>query len=984
VSNGLPGLTLPPPTALQIPSVASPTIPAAFSATLKAVADGAWNSAATWGGRLPVDGDIVEIPRGRSVQIAGATARLNGLWVNGALTFSDSDVAITTKFVMVHGRLQAGTETQPYARSASITLFGADATQDVLGMGIKTISVGPGGLLKLHGEQRLAWTKLSATVQPGASSMTLKDDATTWRVGDKLLIVASGFDPREAEVVTVTGVNGANVSFSPALKYRHVGLTQTYDGKTLDQRAAVGLLSRNIVIRGADDSDATAFGGHVMIMGGGHAQVSGVELTKMGQRGNAGRYPFHWHIAGDRTGNYLMSSSIHSSFQRAAVVHSTHNVVLDGNVVYDVPNHALVWAEDGDEFGNTLTRNLVALVRQPEEQHFAFRINNAFHGNSSQGEHRSAAYWGRSYNKHVIRDNISAGVLDGFGFFFDTFTPAPNGGDEGGGLVFDGNIAHSTHKTFATGNQINYPEATRGHGLMVSTGTSGKYQHLFTRYTGYHNVSGAWVEDRPVKLKDSVLADNGVGVMVLRASLEGITVVGQSAHPLQVPNLAASVNFGERAGIQVAGSNHGGKRAPLILDTTIINQTGFGILWDLDNISPASVINQVRFVNTPKRTQNITPFGFEFFPDSPQFGVTDFSGAYAGDQKVARVFMRDANLEDANCTALLDALAYSCPTGGSLLLKSAVNLTLVEDSGRTTMLKQFDYYDAGMPDDGAVSYVGNGRAYSVLASAARSRYDFTLEDAQNKSLELSFAAASTASRIVQAGQNVSAAASLAAMRSAAGSAFFYDAAQKRLHLRLIGGQGAQAVSVEAPFTASGPGGLEAVALPAGAVDGFAYSAVPASAKYQFKYGVPSAAAARSGAVNAVQIDSATAQAALQSAKAGDTTLLRGYIYAPADGLYRLGLWGSGGGTSLWVGNTHVMSEPYANINSNWVKNGQLDTEFGVFHPNGLVALKAGWHQITAVHAKMPDATGTGGELYLRWIPPGNTNSWVYPQVKRAP
>jgi hypothetical protein len=978
-------LTTPPDTQVQAANVNPPAIPSAFAASIKAVADGAWNSPATWGGRVPVDGDIVEIARGRTVQMAGATARLNGLWVNGSLTLTDADVAITSKFIMVHGRLQAGTEAQPYARNASITLFGTDTAQDVLGMGTKTISVGPGGLLKLHGEQRLAWSKLSATAEPGASSITLKDNAATWRAGDKLMIVASGFDPREAEVVTVTGVNGASVSFTPALKYRHVGLTQTYEGKVLDQRAAVGLLSRNIVIRGADDSDANAFGGHVMIMGDGHAQVSGIELFKMGQRGNAGRYPFHWHIAGDRTGNYLMGSSIHNSFQRAAVVHSTHNVMLDGNVVYNIPNHALVWAEDGDEYGNTLTRNVVALVRQPEEQHFAFRINNVFHGNSSQGEHRSAAYWGRSFNKHVIRDNISAGVLDGFGFFFDLFTPAPNGGDEGGGLVFDGNIAHSTHKTFATGNQINYPEATRGHGLMVSTGTSGKHQHVFTRYMGYHNVSGAWMEDRAVKLKDSLLADNGVGVMVLRSALEGITVVGQSANPLRVPNLAASVNYGERAGIQVAGSNHGGKRAPLIMDATIINQSGFGILWDLDNMSPASVINQVRFVNTPKRTQNISPFNFEFFPDSPQFGVTDFSGAYAGDQKVSRVFMRDTALEDASCTILLETLAYSCPTAGSLLLKSGSgNLTLVEDTGRVTKLKEFDYYDVGMPADGAVSFVSNGGRYQVLASVARSRYDFTLEDAQGKSLELSFAAASTASRVTQAGQNVPAAASLAAMRSAAGSSFFFDPADKRLYLRLAGGQSAQAVSVEAPFTLSGTGGLAAATLPAGAVDGFTHSAVPASAKYQFKYGAPTAAAARSGKASSAQLNAASSQAALQAAKAGDTTVIRAYVYVPTDGLYRLGLWGSGGGASLWIGTTHVMSEPYASINSNWIKNGQLDTAFGVFHPNGLIALKTGWHPITAVHAKISESNDTGGELYLRWIPPGNSNEWVYTPLKREP
>jgi hypothetical protein len=976
----LPGLTPPPAVVLDIAPVTAPTVAGPLAPTLLAVADGRWDTPATWGGRLPVDGDIVGIPRGRTVELAGATARLNGLWVNGALSFGDADIALTSRFVMVYGRLQAGTEARLYVRRASIVLTGIDTTQDVAGFGTKVIGVGAGGLLKLHGEQRLFWSKLAADANVGATSLTLKDDAGTWRAGDRLVVAASGFDPREAAVVTVTSVSGSTVTFAPALRYRHLGLVQTYDGETLDQRAAVGLLSRNIPIRGADDSDANAFGGHFMVMGG-HAQVSGVELTKMGQRGSAGRYPFHWHIVGDRSGNYLMSSAIYDTFQRAVVVHSTHNIGVDGNVAYNIPNHAFVWAEDGDERGTRMTRNLGVLVRNPAPEHFAFRINDAFFGNSSQGEQRSAVFWGRSYNQHVIRDNISAGSLDGFGFFFDLFTPRPFDQDEGGGMVFDGNIAHSTYKTLNTGNQINYPEATTGHGLFLSTGSTGRYEHVFSNFTGFFNVSGAWVEDRSNRLKNAVLADNGTGVMVLRGVIDGVTVIGDSASPVAVPNMPASVTFGFRGAIQVAGSNHGGKRAPHILNTTVIDQVGARIIWDLDNISPASVVSGVRFVNTPVRVVVNTPFKFEFFPDAPTFGLLDATGVFAGDGAPARVMMRDTQLADGACREHLDMQAYTCPLQASLVLQSPISLTLVEESGQVTFLSEFGYFDASMPNDGAVSVVGNGRRYEVQNRAARSRHDFTLMDAQGKTLELSFAANGAASRVMFNGQAVPAATSLGALRAAATSMHFFDAAGGRVHVRVVGGSGTQALSVEAPFVARVAQGRPAVAAPANAVDGFAVTVHPGTAVAALRYAAPGTAAARSLNVAAATLTQASSGAAFGQVARGDTTVVRAHVFARADGIYRLGLWGSGGGTSLYVGDTFVMAEPWAYINSNLISGGQLRSDFGVFNPNGVIALRAGWHTVTAVHAKRPD-NNEGSSLLLRWIPPGGGNNWVYPAPKR--
>jgi hypothetical protein len=914
---------------------------------------------------------------------------LKSLLIEGELAFDlNQDLNLTADWIIVSGsraKFNVGSETQPYTRRATITLTGTNTAENIMGMGTKVLGV-MGGELKIRGEDRLSWTQLGADATVGATSIQTVASPSTWRTGDRIVITAGGFDPRESEVVTVTGVTGNTVRFTPALAFARFARVQTYDGKTLDQRPHVGLLSRNILIQGAADSDADAFGGHTMVMAGSRAQIEGVEFFKMGQRGRFGRYPMHWHLAADRAGDYLKNSAIHNSFHRAAVIHSTNNVLLEGNVAYNIPSHAFVWAEDGDERGNQLIRNLGILIRNPAPEHFAFPINNALHGNSSQSEQRVGVFWGRSYGGLVFRDNVSAGALDGFGLFFDLFTPAPKAlANEGSGLIFDNNIAYATYKTLSTGNQINYPEATTGHGLMVSTGTSGQITHVFNGYTGYHNVSGAWFEDRATQLKNSILADNGIGAMVLRALVDGVTVVGQSAHPVVVPNMPASVNFNFRAGIQVAGSNHGGKRAPRILNTKIINQAGAGIIWDLDNISPASEVRNIQYINTARPSIVVNPFRFEFFPDSPNFGLADPTGALTGTGQPSRVFMRDAMLADANCTAMLDAQIYSCPLADSLLLKSFDDITLTESNGLATVLRGFDYYDAGMPEDGiAVGYMRNGGRYTVRTTA-RTRYDFVIDEAAGKSLELAFFVSGAPLNISLANGALQNAGSLAAMRGASTSGFFHDNSAGMLYVRVVVGanaSAAQSLVVQAPFVANYIA-RAAVDLPAGATNGLKFVRNAGAATYAYKYAVPAATPTSFGNLNDAIVNPTTVSPALSAASAGVTTSLQGFVFAPTDGFYRISLMGSGGGTSLYVGNDFLMGEPWAFINSNWIRNGQLTSDFGVFQPNGLIALKAGWHPITIVHAKLPN-NNDGNSLYLRWIPPSGNDTWVYPEVRRAP
>ncbi len=82
---------------------------------------------------------------------------------------------------------------------------------------------------------------------------------------------ANGEVPDQNEYVTITQISGNSVTISPPLTYMHWG--QDFE------RAEVGLLTRNIVIQGDNDSLIDGFGGHVIIRAVYAAHIEGVEFT---------------------------------------------------------------------------------------------------------------------------------------------------------------------------------------------------------------------------------------------------------------------------------------------------------------------------------------------------------------------------------------------------------------------------------------------------------------------------------------------------------------------------------------------------------------------------------------------------------------------------------------------------------------------------------------------------------------------------------
>ena len=295
----------------------------------------------------------------------------------------------------------------PYRNRAVITLTGSPGNADIRGVGNKMIGVT--GTLDLHGEGRAGWTQLSASAAAGATSIDLKK-AMGWRAGDRIVLASSDFDPGQAEEAVISAVNGSNLTLEQPIRNAHFGQLLTVAGQSVDERAEVGLLTRNITIQG-DTGSTPGYGGHIIVLQGATARVEGVELFQMGQRGHLARYPMHWHVAGDVSGQYFRNSSVWRTFSRCVTVHGTDNALVQNNVCYDHTGHGY-FLEDGAETGNTFEGNLGLVSRIPQGTDRLL-----------ESDSRAATFWITNPD-NTYRNNVAAGSK-GMGFWC-AFPAAPD------------------------------------------------------------------------------------------------------------------------------------------------------------------------------------------------------------------------------------------------------------------------------------------------------------------------------------------------------------------------------------------------------------------------------------------------------------------------------------------------------------------------------------------------------------------------------
>ncbi|MFN3391021.1 MAG: G8 domain-containing protein [Meiothermus ruber] len=493
---------------------------------------GLWSDPKTWpSGQLPRAGEVVVIPADLAVVLDVSPPPLKGLTINGVLRFDNRDLELSADWIMVHGKLEVGTPNQPFRNRAIIALTGNNPDEDQMGMGTKVLGV-MGGILDLHGEPRKGWTKLAQTAPVGATQITVLD-ASGWRAGDRIVLASTDYNPRQAEVRTIQAVNGNTITLDAPLRYPHFGEI-TYG---VDQRGEVGLLSRNILIRGDDSSISTGFGGHIMAMMGSTMRVSGVELYRMGQRNLLARYPIHWHLMGRAPGQYIKNSSIHESFNRCVTIHGTSEVEVSGNVAYNTLGHCY-FLEDGAETKNLIEGNLGILTREPDP------------AKGEEGviptDKTPATFW-ISHPDNIVRNNVAAGS-DHTGFWYAlpenptgpsaTTTIWPRRTPLG---EFSGNVAHSNwdglmvdrgpNKDTLKAEPTVYNPRTNPSNLSNNNTENPPVVAEFKNFTAYKNRgNAAWLRGINHKVTGAKLADNAIGMTFAsqESTLEDSLIVGDS------------------------------------------------------------------------------------------------------------------------------------------------------------------------------------------------------------------------------------------------------------------------------------------------------------------------------------------------------------------------------------------------------------------------------------------------------------------------
>uniref|UniRef100_A0A8C5H567 Fibrocystin-L-like n=1 Tax=Gouania willdenowi TaxID=441366 RepID=A0A8C5H567_GOUWI len=407
-----------------------------------------WSSRYTWGGLSPPEkGTFAVITAGQTILLDTSTPVLKMLLIQGGtLVFDEQDIELQAENILITdgGRLQVGQEGAPFQHKAIITLHGHLRSPELPVYGTKTLAVRE-GVLDLHGIPiPVTWTRLAQTANSGTNTLTLKQ-AVTWNVGDEIVIASTGtrHSQKENEVrrISSVSVDGRTLTLTEPLTYSHLGVSVTLpDGTVFEVSGEVGLLTRNIVVRGSQNQEwndvikacpagfntgefatqtcfqgrfgeeigSDQFGGCIMF----HAprpnenlamgRLEYVEIFHAGQAFRLGRYPIHWHLMGDiNHKSYVRGCAIHQTFNRAVTIHNTHRLLVEHNVIYNIMGGAF-FIEDGIETENVLQYNLAVFVRQSTSL-----LND---------DVTPAAYWVTNPN-NIICHNAAAGGTH-FGFWY--------------------------------------------------------------------------------------------------------------------------------------------------------------------------------------------------------------------------------------------------------------------------------------------------------------------------------------------------------------------------------------------------------------------------------------------------------------------------------------------------------------------------------------------------------------------------------------
>ncbi|KAK7468036.1 hypothetical protein BaRGS_00036740, partial [Batillaria attramentaria] len=457
-----------------------------------------WSQLSSWDWRpegKPVAGDNVTIPGDKWLIIDEPIPQLDFLVIEGGLSAaSDASLSFTidVNYIFISGRLAIGWDNEPFNGTAKILLRGSHSSPNyptTSGPELGAKFIGVFGGLDLHGvDPGVKWSRLASTANAGDTTLTL-EDTVTWAVGDEVMVTTTDARPWHTETFKLTNVAGNVLTLNSSVQYRHIAHTETLsNGYTLKMTARVALLTRNIVIEGADypEMETESFGARILVgktvyngeSGQGFARVENTEFYRTGQEGFVMPYDPRFSLAfvdvlSDITTDYysyVRNNAFHNGFSPAVGVFSVDNMEVTGIQT--------------NSAGTRIENNLVALTIWPgayqdREESFNFEFDGAIDAMDATGL--------------ILRNNIVAGS-ERMGYHTAAQECTTTGRD-----VWSGNEAHSC--LFGTGL---LPRDTP----ISSTCT------MWAGYTLWKNAdSGVYVQTGANQVfKDIISVDNAVGL----------------------------------------------------------------------------------------------------------------------------------------------------------------------------------------------------------------------------------------------------------------------------------------------------------------------------------------------------------------------------------------------------------------------------------------------------------------------------------------
>lgn len=395
---------------------------------IRSAKSGAWSAPATWeGGKVPGAGASVQIRAGNIVIYdVKSDAVVRFIHVAGTLSFAaNQDTLLNVGLI----KLQAGDEATEngFDCDAHLAVDDIERPRPVLEVGTPANPIGAkhtalirlhyiegtdknswpaivccGGRMDLHGTpMNRTWVRLGDSVKAGDTAITLDEQVTGWKAGDRIIVTLTnrtyGKGGPTTEERTIKQIDGTKIVLDKALTYDHLG--------TGDFRAEVANLSRNVTIESADPEGVR---GHTMYHAHSAGSVSYAEFRHLGKAGVLGRYSLHFHLCGDTMrGSSVVGASIWDSHNRWLTIHGTNYLIVRDCVGYKSLGHGF-FLEDGTEVFNVLDRNLAVGARRTKrlpKQVLPFDANDG-----------AGFWWANSLNtftRNIAADN------DNYGFRFE-------------------------------------------------------------------------------------------------------------------------------------------------------------------------------------------------------------------------------------------------------------------------------------------------------------------------------------------------------------------------------------------------------------------------------------------------------------------------------------------------------------------------------------------------------------------------------------